>query len=171
MCLLENTHEGEVVRILLVEHHTAVREAVAFAFERSAGFEVVAQAASISEARGMLEGIDVAAVDLGLFEGHGGDLINDLKETNSQAQVLVLGSSLDRVDIAEAVEAGAAGVLDKSAHLEEVVEAVRCLRAGETLMPLAEVVELLSFADTRRQEEHKARCAVESLTPREREVL
>jgi DNA-binding NarL/FixJ family response regulator len=170
MCLLENTHEGEV-RILLVEHHTAVREAIAFAFERWAGFEVVAQAASLSEARGMLEGIDVAVVDLDLSEGYGGDLINDLRETSSQAQVLVLGSSLDQVEIARAVEAGVAGVLDKSAHLEEVMEAVRRLRAGETLMPLQEVVELLSFADTSRQEEHKARCAVESLTPREREVL
>jgi DNA-binding NarL/FixJ family response regulator len=170
MRLLENTHEGEV-RILLVEHHTAVREAIAFAFERGAGFEVVAQAASLSEARGMVEGIDVAVVDLGLPDGYEGDLIKDLIETNSQAQVLVLGSSLDRVEIARAVEAGAAGVLDKSANLEEIMEAVRRLRAAETLMPLAEVVELLSFADTRRQEEHKARLAAESLTPREREVL
>jgi hypothetical protein len=98
-------------------------------------------------------------VDLGLPDGYGGDLIKDLEETNSQAQVLVLGSSLDRGEIARAVEAGAAGVLDKSANLEEVMKAVRRLRAGETLMPLQEVVELLSFADTRRQVEHKARLA------------
>jgi DNA-binding NarL/FixJ family response regulator len=45
------------------------------------------------------------------------------------------------------VEAGAAGVLNKTAHLEEVVEAVRRLRAGQTLMPLEEVVELLRGKD------------------------
>jgi hypothetical protein len=73
MCLLENTHDKGEVRILLVEHHTAVREAIAFAFERGAGFEVVAQAASLSEARGMVEGIDVAVVDLGLPDGYEGD--------------------------------------------------------------------------------------------------
>jgi DNA-binding NarL/FixJ family response regulator len=69
------------------------------------------------------------------------------------------------------VEAGAAGVLHKTVHLEEVVGAVRRLRAGQTLMPLEEVVELLRFASSRREEEYEARRAVESLTPREIEVL
>jgi hypothetical protein len=47
--------------------------------------------------------------------------------------------------------------LSKTAHLDEVVRAVRRLRAGETLMPLAEVVELLRFAGLRREEEIEAR--------------
>jgi len=62
-------------------------------------------------------------------------------------------------------------VLNKTAPLDEVVGAVERLRAGETLMPLSEVVEMLRFAGARREEEHEARRAVESLTPREREVL
>ena len=52
---------------------------------------------------------------------------------------------------------------------EEVVEAVRRLRAGETIMPLEEVVELLRFAGSERREEYEARQAIEKLTPRERE--
>jgi hypothetical protein len=40
---------------------------------------------------------------------------------------------------------------DKSAGMEEVVDAVRRLRAGETLMSLEEVVELLGFAGSRRK--------------------
>jgi DNA-binding NarL/FixJ family response regulator len=47
--------------------------------------EVVAQAGSLEEARGMLEGIDVAIVDLGLPDGYGGDLIRDLREANPRA--------------------------------------------------------------------------------------
>jgi hypothetical protein len=42
--------------------------------------------------------------------------------------------------------------LSKTAHLDEVVEAVRRLRAGETLMPLEEVIELLRFASSRREQ-------------------
>jgi DNA-binding NarL/FixJ family response regulator len=80
-------------------------------FEREAGFEVVAQAASLSEARGMLEGIEVAVVDLGLPNGYGGDLIKELRKTNSRAQALVLSATLDRRESARVVEAGAAGVL------------------------------------------------------------
>ncbi len=48
---------------------------------------------------------------------------------------------------------------------------MRRLRAGETLMPLEEVVELLRFSSSRSEEEHEARQAMEKLTPREIEVL
>ena len=169
--------EEEHVHVLLVEDHAAVREAIASSFEREGGFEVVGQAASLSEAREMLgaqpvaEQVDVAVVDLGLPDGYGGDLIRDLREANPRAQALVLSVSLERGDIARAVEAGAAGVLSKTAHLDEVVEAVKRLRAGEPLMPLAEVVELLRFADSRREEELEARREAEKLTSREIEVL
>ena len=81
------------------------------------------------------ESVDMALIDLGLPDGYGADLIKELREKNAQAQALVLSASLDRANIASAVERGAAGVLSKTAHLDEVVEAVRRLRAGETLMP------------------------------------
>jgi PAS domain S-box-containing protein len=163
----------EEVRILLIEDHATVREALAATFEREEGFEVVGQAGSLEEARGMLgmESVDVAVVDLGLPDGYGGDLIKDIIEANPHAQALVLSASLERAQIAQAVQSGAAGVLNKTAPLDEVVGAVERLRAGETLMPLSEVVEMLRFAGARREEEHEARRAVESLTPREREVL
>jgi DNA-binding NarL/FixJ family response regulator len=54
--------------------------------------------------------IDVAASDLGLSDGYGADLIKELREKNPQAQALVLSATLDRAQIARAVEHGAAGV-------------------------------------------------------------
>jgi hypothetical protein len=48
-----------------------------------------------------------------------------------------------------------------------VVEAVRRLRAGETLMPIEEVVAMLRFAGSEREQEYEARHAKEKLTPRE----
>jgi DNA-binding NarL/FixJ family response regulator len=168
----------EVVRILLVEDHATVREAVASAFEREADFEVVGQAGSLAEARRLLEEeqqtVDVAVIDLGLPDGYGADLIKNLREAQPQAQALVLSAILDRAQIARAVEAGAAGVRGKMAHLAEVVDAVRRLTAGERLMPLQEVVELLRFAGEQREQreqEYEARQAIEKLTPREIEIL
>src|ERR671921_2372161 len=170
----EEEPEVEAVRILLVEDHAAIREALATTFGGE-GFEVVGQAGSMAQVRGMLEEtehpIDVAVLDLGLPDGYGADLIKELREKNPGAQALVLSASLDRANIARAVEAGAAGVLSKTAHLEEVVQAVRRLRAGETLMPLEEVVELLRYSSSKREAEHEALQAIEKLTPREIEVL
>ena len=137
---------AELVRILLVEDHSAVREAIAAMFEREPDFEVVSQAASLAEARGMLEDVDVAVVDLGLPDGYGGDLIGELRDKNPRAQALVLSATLDRAETARAVESGAAGVLDKTAHLDEVVHAVRRLRVGKALIPVEEVAELLRAA-------------------------
>ena len=171
---LEEAEQEEVVHILLVDDHATVRDALAATFEDEEGFEVVGQAGSMAEARRILaheESVDMALIDLGLPDGFGADLIKELRENNPRAQALVLSASLDHADIAGAVERGAAGVLNKTTHLGDVVESVRCLRAGETLMPLEEAVGLLRYAGQKREEEYEARQAIESLTPREIEVL
>jgi PAS domain S-box-containing protein len=177
MTLKKDVEEAEdegAVRVLLVDDHTAIREALAPTFEGE-GFEVAGQAGSMAEARRMLEErqhpIDVAVIDLGLPDGYGAELIKELRQNNPQAQALVLSANLDRANIARAVQLGAAGVLSKTAHLEEVAEAVRRLRAGETLMPLEEVVAMLRFAGSEREQEYEASQAIEKLTPREIEVL
>jgi DNA-binding NarL/FixJ family response regulator len=115
--------------------------------------------------------MDVALIDLGLPDGYSGDFIPELRVANPHAQVLVLSASLDRAEIGRAVERGAARVLNKSAHLDEAVDSVRRLRAEETLLPLEEVVGLLRYAGSRREEQYEARRAMEKLTSREIEVL
>jgi DNA-binding NarL/FixJ family response regulator len=148
-----------------------LREALAAMLEREREFEVAGQAASLAEARTLLEDIDVALISVGLPDGSGADLIKDLRAVSPRAQALVLSATFDRADVADAIQAGAAGTLNKTAHLDEIVDAVRRLRAGETLLPLEETVDLLRFAGERQQQEHDARQAIERLTPRELEVL
>jgi DNA-binding NarL/FixJ family response regulator len=140
-------------------------------FEREPDFTVVGQARSLAEARGLLHEVDVAVLDLGLPDGDGAELIAELREASPGAQALVLSATLDRAQTARAIETGAAAALDKSAQLSQIVDAVRRLRAGETLLATDEIVELLRFASRRREQEHDDRQAIDSLTPREREVL
>ena len=160
-------------QIMLVEDHASFRQAVASVFEREPGFTVVAQAGSLAEARRMLgaKPVDVAIIDLALPDGYGGELVKDLRDANPGAMALVLSASLDYAETARAVESGAAGVLHKSVELDEVVDAVRRVRAGETLLSPEEAVQLLRFASSSREHEHESRQAIAQLTPREREVL
>jgi PAS domain S-box-containing protein len=164
----------EVARVLLVDDHASFRQGVARALEAEPDLDVVGQAGSLAETREILaaeHGFDVAVIDLGLPDGLGAELIGDLRVANPRTQALVLSATDDRADIARAVELGAAGLLHKSASMGEVVDAVRRLRAGEALIPLQEVLELVRFASARKEQEYEARRALESLTDREKEVL
>ena len=169
--LFERPQAAGRARVLLVDDHAAIREAMAMAFADDGRFVVAAQAGTVAEARQALEGIDVAIIDLVLPDGDGSDLIAELRAVNPNAQALVLSANVDRSAAARAVEKGAAGVLSKITHLHEVVGAVRRVLAGETLIPLDEVVELLRFAGRERERELDERRLIETLTAREREIL
>lgn len=170
---MENNSSAETTRILLVEDHSSFRQAMAFVFGSEPGFTVVAQAATLAEARKLLEEeFEVAVVDLSLPDGSGVDLVRELNAGSRRgATVLVLSASLDDALFAEAVEVGASGILHKSAALEEIVDAVRRLRAGEALLSPNEVISMLRLASDRRHREREARQAIERLTPREKDLL
>jgi DNA-binding NarL/FixJ family response regulator len=113
----------------------------------------------------------VAIVDLNLPDGSGADFIKELRGSRPRAKALVLSATADRKHLATAIEAGAAGVMHKSAPMGDLVEAVRRLQAGEQLLSQQEVIEALRFLTRERESNREAQLASEKLTPREREVL
>jgi DNA-binding NarL/FixJ family response regulator len=136
---------------------------------------VVAQAGSLAEAREAIEhldgDVDLALLDLDLPDGTGTDLIGDLRAANPRALALVLTAFYERERIANAVEAGAAGVLDKTADIGEIMDAIRRLASGEQLIPPEEVLEMVRVAVRLRERERDAKLALGRLTPRELEIL
>lgn len=160
-------------RVLLVDDHRSFRNGIALALENEPDFSTVEQAGTLAEARELLRrgSFDVAVIDLGLPDGRGSELIRDLHAANPAAKAMVLTATDDRAEIARAVQSGASGVLHKSAPLGEVIRDIRRLRAGETLVPLEEVVELLRYADALKERDYEAHRAIASLTERELEVL
>jgi len=160
-------------RVLLVEDHASFRQTLAFVFDQQPEFEVVAQAGTLAEARREMDGFeaDLGVIDLTLPDGEGTDLIGELRQANPDFAALILTASLDRTEHARAVEAGAAGILHKSADVDTILDATRRLGEGETLLSESELVELLRLAGQLREEEVEARASIEQITPREREVL
>ncbi len=161
-----------MIRVLLVDDHLSFREAMAIVFGLQPDITVVAQAGSLAEARPLLaETVDVAVVDLNLPDGHGVELIRELRAVNPAGMIVVVTGSAVQRDYAEAVEAGASGVLHKSTGIQEIIRAVRRAGAGEPLLSSRELVELLRLADRHRVDDRQARAALARLTPREQEVL
>lgn len=159
-------------RVLLVEDHDSFKQSLAIVLDAEESFKVVGQAGSVEEAMKFREvEAEVAVVDLGLPDGDGVDVIWQLREAHPAIKALVLSASIDRADIARAVEAGAAGVLHKSSSIAEVIDALERLVAGEVLLPSEEVVDYLRLAGQERERRHQEHLAVLRLTAREREVL
>src|SRR5215203_7115633 len=94
VAVIENhTTGGYSTRILLVEDHASFRQALAFMFEREEEFVVAGQAGTLAEAykfvREEPDGADVAIVDLGLPDGDGFGLIEELASAGRGVTTLV----------------------------------------------------------------------------------
>lgn len=76
----------------------------------------------------MLESVDVAILDLGLPNGNGADLIEELYAASRGAQAVVLTSSIDPAESDRVLARGAAAVLNKLASFDEVLATVKRLR-------------------------------------------
>ncbi|MGW6446597.1 response regulator [Lentzea sp. NPDC055074] len=153
-----------MTRVVLVEDHDMVAEAIGMALER-AGIEVIAHASTLATALvETREGRpDVVLLDRRLPDGDGTALIGDLVGTG--AKVLVLTGEATASVAARVAEAGGAGLILKSARLDELVESVRRVAAGAVVFDpklLAGVLDRLTG---------RVKVAGASLTAREQETL
>ena len=123
-----------MLRLLLIEDHAAFRAALALLLNLRPGMRVVAQCGSLSGCRALghdlLRTVDVALLDLFLPDGEGTELIAVLRGANPSVGVLVLTASLEPGLRGRMAEAGADGVLDKTAALSEIASEVAHLGAG-----------------------------------------
>src|SRR5215208_1448448 len=79
-----------MIRVLIVEDDALYRRVIVLLLERQPDIEVVGEAGSLSEARTMLEGADVAILDRVLPDGIGLELIEGLREASPGVKVLVM---------------------------------------------------------------------------------
>ena len=161
------------IRLLLVDGHTAFRELLAHRLTQEPDFRVIAEGSSLAEVGPVLSrvAVDIALVELALADGDGVELIRDLRTLNPEARVLVLTASEERHERAVAFAAGASGVVSKTRHVAEIIDAIRKVCAGDALLSPHEAVDLFRLVDQQREAERTAHHLITQLTPRERELL
>ncbi len=123
-----------MLRLLLVQDHAAFRSALALLLDLRPGMKVVAQCGSLAGCRalggGLLRTVDVALVDLKLPDGQGTELVAVLRGANPSARVLILTVSIEPGLEGRMAEAGADGVLNKTAAFSEIASEVARLGTG-----------------------------------------
>jgi|DEB19_MinimDraft_3_1074340.scaffolds.fasta_scaffold10193_2 DNA-binding NarL/FixJ family response regulator len=112
-------------RLLIVDDHAVVRHGIKVACEAH-GFEVIASASNVSEARSAIAALapDVVIVDINLPDGTGFDLIHWIRKIDSELPVIVLSLNDSHEYINSARKVGANSYINKSAPIEELMAAV-----------------------------------------------
>lgn len=115
------------IRVLLIDDHELIRQGLARAFERDAEMTVVGQAGSVAAgvaAFGEL-GPDVIVTDLELPDGHGLEVVRQVRTTSDTVGLVVLTMHAGDDQIFAAMEAGASAFVGKDSKAIEVVSAAR----------------------------------------------
>ncbi len=153
------------IRVLLVDDHRLLREALRAVLEKVADIEVVGEA---GDARAALERCralepDVAVIDIGLPDLNGMELTARLREADTDLRVVALSAYADKRFVTEMLRSGASAYVVKAAAGTELVRAIHAVTAGQSYLCPEIAGGLIAEVRDPRAEPRLAR--------REREVL
>lgn len=124
------------IKILIADDHAVVREGTRQILEQEQDLEVIAEAADGEEAVRLASDVkpDVAIIDIAMPKVDGIEATRQIKRLFPSITVLVLTAYDDDQFVFSLLEAGAAGYLLKSVRGRELVDAVRAVYAGESVL-------------------------------------
>ncbi len=159
------------LRVLVVDDHPLMREALRMAIEDEPDMQIVGEAANGVEAvqQALALHPDVTVMDLFLPKKSGLEAIAEIGAANPHARILVLTSSVDENMVHAAIQAGVLGYLLKDTKRVELLRAIR--EVGQDNAYLSPDVAVKLANGVRRRSKPSAPPLVEPLTEREQEVL
>ena len=157
-------------RIFLLDDHEIVRRGLRDLFDAEDDFEVVGESGSAAEAERRIPALrpDVAVLDGRLPDGSGINVCRTIRSVDPTIQVLILTSYDDDEALFAAIMAGAAGYVLKQIGTTDLVDAVRRVAAGQSLLDPAvtqRVLERLRAGPEEQPDE------LSELTIQERKIL
>jgi len=164
---------SETIRVLLADDHAVVRQGTRELLDREEGIDVVAEASDGKEAvqKAIKERPDVVVMDFAMPELNGIEATRQIKAVAPGIAILVLTAYDSNQYIFAFLEAGAAGYLLKDVQVDELVEAIRAVHAGESMLHPAIARKVINRFAQPEKEMSMAPAPLDELTERELEVL
>ena len=162
----------EKTKILIADDHPLLCEALCQTLSKEPDMEVVGKASNGEEAVSMASELkpDVVIMDIIMPKFDGIEASKRIKSAEPNIAILILTAYDDDNYVLGLLEAGAAGYLLKSARGQDLIEAVRAIRAGESVLHPEIIEKLLKRAMLRSSGTLKPRTN-ELLSEREKEML
>ena len=161
-----------MIRILIADDHTVVRDGLRALLERQPDMEVVAEAGDGRECVQLAEKHlpDVIMMDVAMPEMNGIEAARRILASTTATAIVMLSMHQDESYVLRSLRAGAKGYLLKDSPREDVLAAVRAAAAGRSF--LSRRISLMLQEDYMQQLESKGlEDSYELLTSREREIL
>ncbi len=138
--------ETRQIRVLVVDDHRTVADAVALAIEGESGLECVAKAHTVCEALALVEQLqpEVVVMDVRLSDGDGLAATAELTTRWPETRVVVLTAVVNNNVLDRAVSAGACALLPKDGTLSDLMRAVRTARRDDFMVHPSLVKQLMS---------------------------
>lgn len=129
------------IRVFLLDDHEIVRRGVADLVDSETDMAVVSEAGSAAEAIKVVAETmpDVAVLDVRLGDGNGIEVCRDIVSAHPEVRCLILTSFADDQALIDAAMAGAAGYVLKQIRSNELIDSIRKVAAGATLLDSATV--------------------------------
>ncbi|NLU80394.1 response regulator transcription factor [Micromonospora sp. HNM0581] len=158
-----------MIRVFLLDDHEVVRRGLADLLHASGDIEVVGESGSAPEAARRIPALrpDVAILDARLPDGNGIDVCRDVRAVDSSIRGLILTSYEDDEALFAAIMAGASGYVLKQIRGTDLVDAVRRVAAGQSLLDPAITTRVLDRIRSGVEQPRELR----SLTEQERRIL
>jgi len=143
------------IRILLVDDHEIVRRGIADLIGTQDDLEIVGEAATVAEAlaRAPRAQADVAILDVRMPDGNGIELCRELRSQLPELNCLMLTSYADDEALVDAIMAGAAGFVLKQVLGIDLINAVRTVGAGGSLLDPKTTAALLNRIRREREDQ------------------
>jgi two-component system response regulator DevR len=160
---------GVTLRVFILDDHEVVRTGLRALLESSGDIEVVGEAASVAEALARIPPTrpDVAILDVRLPDGSGVEVCREIRSNSPEIACVMLTSYADDEALFAAIMAGAAGYVLKQVENTDLVDAVRRVAAGQSLLDPVLTERVL----TRLREGPHVDTRLASLTQQERRIL
>lgn len=157
------------VRVFLLDDHEIVRAGLRSLLEGEDGFEVVGEAATTAEALDRIPPTrpDVAILDVRLPDGSGIEVCREIRSNSPEIACVMLTSYADDEALFAAIMAGAAGYILKQVGATSLVEDIRRVAAGYSLLEPALTQRVLE----RLRDPSGEDPLLASLTPQEHRIL
>jgi len=159
-------------RVLVVDDHVMLREALCDAINAEADLQVVGFAVNGDQAvqQAISLNPDVIVMDLLLPGKDGVSAITEIILNNPKARILAITSSLDNQMVVAAVKEGAMGYLLKDESRAVFLQGLREVAHGNIFLPPESAIRLARGVRS-QQQMHTSPTQTEPLTPREQDVL